>query len=362
MHTDTHEHYSRTDTLFLSTSEALPWGYGVNHFGETSANYALYGEMNFNLAPRLRAFLGYREIWDEVSYFTDRVGNATIPGLVFAVAPDFAGSGSHGAQGWAGRTGVQWDLAPEVMGYATVSRGYKGPAYNVFFNMQAFNTNPVNPERSNAYEVGVKSWIWDRRIRLDAAAFDTQIYQYQAALTQEIVGSLVTSLVNAGSAVTRGFDLSLAATPTSRLTYSLDGQYDDAHVGSFVCQPAVIGCSLSGNMLPYAPRWRVDASQDYRYPLTHTLDLDANVAYRWQSPTDFQFFDTPDLIQPSYGIWDLSIGLRDAADRWSTWLVVKNVLDKNYSSYLANGDLGGVLRWVPRDAHRYVGINAQIDF
>jgi iron complex outermembrane receptor protein len=92
------------------------------------------------------------------------------------------------------------------------------------------------------------------------------------------------------------------------------------------------------------------------------LDLDANVAYRWQSPTDFQFFDTPDLIQPSYGIWDLSIGLRDAADRWSTWLVVKNVLDKNYSSYLANGDLGGVLRWVPRDAHRYVGINAQIDF
>jgi iron complex outermembrane recepter protein len=363
MHTDNHERYSRTDTLFISSAETLPVGYGVNHFGETSTNYAVFGEMNFNLAPRLRAFLGYREIWDQVSYFTDRVVNSTLsPLIVPAVAPDFAGSGSHGAQGWAGRTGLQWSLSPDVMAYTTVSRGYKGPAYNVFFNVQAVNTTPVNPERSDAYEIGVKSWIWNHRIRLDAAAFDTQIHDYQAALTQQVGGTLVTNLVNAGGAVSRGFELSLAATPTSRLTYRLEGQFDNASVGDFVCHPVLLQCSLSGNMLPYAPRWRVDASQDYRYPLTHTLDLDANVAYRWQSLMDFQFINTPDLTQPSYGIWDLSVGLRDVADRWSTWLVVKNVLDKDYSSYKAQGDLGGVLRWVPRDAHRYVGINAQLDF
>jgi iron complex outermembrane receptor protein len=168
--------------------------------------------------------------------------------------------------------------------------------------------------------------------------------------------------VNAGSAVSRGVELSLEAAVTSRLTYSLEGQYDDARVRTVPCNPPLIGCSFNGNMLPFAPRWRVNAAQDYRHPLTPTLGLEANVAYRWQSLTDFQFQDTPDLSQPAYGIWDLSLGLRDAGDRWSGRLVVKNVLDQDYSSYRAQGDLAGTVRWVPRDADRYVGINTQFNF
>jgi hypothetical protein len=73
----------------------------------------------------------------------------------------------------------------------------------------------------------------------------------------------------------------------------------------------------------------VNAAQDYRHPLMSTLGREATVAYRWQSLMDFQFQDTPDLRQPAYGIGDLSLGLRDAADRWSGRFVVKNVLDKD---------------------------------
>lgn len=362
LRTESRERYMRTNTLFLGSPDPVPWGNGINHFGSTGTNYAAYGEMNFNIAPRLHAFLGYREIWDRLGYFTNRVGFAARPGLVFAVAPDFASSGSNSTQGWAGRTGVQWDVTPDVMTYATVSRGYKGPAYNVFFNMQAFNTKPVDPERSDAYEIGVKSTFWGRRIRLDAAVFDTELANYQANITQQILGSLVTNLVNAGSAVTRGVEVSLRGSATSRLTYNLDAQYDDAYIRSVPCQPNVLECALRGNTLPFAPKWKLNVGQDYRQPLSSTLELHANVAYRWQSLMQFQLVDTPDSAQPSYGIWDLSLGLRDPADRWSGWLVVKNVLDKDYSSYRSRGDLGGIVRWVPRDANRYVGINAQFNF
>ncbi len=356
------ERYMREDTIVGLTPQPLPWGYAVNHFGSTSTNYAAYGEVNVDLAPRWRAFLGYRAIWDELSYDTNRVGYAARPGLVFAIAPDFAGSGSDRRQGWAGRTGVQWQLTSDVMLYFTASRGYKGPAYNVFFNMQAVNTQPVRPEKSDAYEIGMKSSLWDRRLRLDVAAFHTRLSDYQVNLPQVIVAARVTNLVNADSAVTRGVEASLSAAATSRLTYSLDAQYDDAHIESVPCTPPLIACSVRGNRLPFAPEWRINASQEYRYPLSDRLDLDSSLAYRWQSRTSFQLIDTPDLSQASYGIWDLSLGLRDTEDRWSSWLVVKNVLDKNYSSYRAGGDLGGIVRWIPRDAQRYVGINVQLDF
>lgn len=361
MSTDSRERYQRTVNGYITLDDPLPFGSGVNNFGAASKNYAAFGEVNFDITPEFRAFLGYREIWDRLSFHTNRVSNAFFNFLP-AVSPDFAANGHDTAQGWAGRTGVQWNLTPDIMAYATVSRGYKGPAYNVFFNMRDFNTPAVDPERSDAYEIGVKTSLWDRRIRLDAALFDTEISGYQANLPQFINGTRVTNLVNAGSAVSRGVELSFEGAVTSRLTYSLDGQYDDAQVRNVPCNPPQLACSFNGNMLPFAPRWRVNASQNYRYPLTSGLNLEANVAYRWQSLTHYQFQDTPDLLQPAYGIWDLSVGLRDPGDRWSGRILVKNLLDKDYASYLAQGDLAGAVRWVGRDVHRYVGINAQLNF
>lgn len=39
--------------------------------------------------------------------------------------------------------------------------------------------------------------------------------------------------------------------------------------------------------------------------------------------------------------------------------IVKNITDKSYSTNLSTFGQG-VVRWVPRDDHRYVGVNAHI--
>ena len=57
--------------------------------------------------------------------------------------------------------------------YATYSRGYKGPAYNVFFNMSPTQDNVLAPEKSKSYEVGLKNTLLDGRLRLNLAAFQT---------------------------------------------------------------------------------------------------------------------------------------------------------------------------------------------
>ena len=36
---------------------------------------------------------------------------------------------------FSGKAGLQFDVSDDVMAYATYARGYKGPAYNVFYNL-----------------------------------------------------------------------------------------------------------------------------------------------------------------------------------------------------------------------------------
>ena len=64
---------------------------------------------------------------------------------------------------------------------------------------------------------------------------------------------------------------------------------------------------------------------------------------------------TPTTIQPSYGFWNAGIGLV-AHDGWELNVVVKNITNKSYASYLQTFG-SGVVRFVPRDDKRYVGVN-----
>jgi iron complex outermembrane receptor protein len=103
----------------------------------------------------------------------------------------------------------------------------------------------------------------------------------------------------------------------------------------------------------------VEAACRERLPQAgHRLNTD----YNWQSKTQYQLAETADTIQPAYGIWNASVGLIDTHDGWAVRFLVKNITDQHYSSYLSHGDLAGVVRWVPRDDDRYVGVNVHKDF
>ena len=74
------------------------------------------------------------------------------------------------------RLGLQLDLGEHAQTYFTYSRGYKGPGYNVYFNMRSLNVDelgwpgpivpldevPLSPETSNVYEAGIKGTTADR--------------------------------------------------------------------------------------------------------------------------------------------------------------------------------------------------------
>jgi iron complex outermembrane receptor protein len=364
-----HEIYERDITQFYTppTPALAVSNSGVAHYGSQDDNYAVFGEANVNFTKDFRLIAGYREVWDDLSFYHDRVATANDPavtlGKVTGVAADFSANGSTNKAGYAGRLGLQYNVTPDVMAYATYSRGYKGPAYNVFFNMAAVNTPPLNPETSNSYEVGLKASLFDHRLQADLSAFITDFDNYQANFTQEVNGGLVTNLINAGSVTTRGVEGDITARPTRALTLALDFAYDDAYVVDFHCPAgSPVSCNINGEPLPFAPRWKTHLEGDYRVPVGNGFDVDIESDYNWQSQVQYSLAETPDTIQGAYGIWNASIALLNDDHGASVRLLVKNLTDQHYSSYLAYGDLGGVVRWVPRDDQRYFGVNVRKTF
>lgn len=84
--------------------------------------------------------------------------------------------------------------------------------------------------------------------------------------------------------------------------------------------------------------------------------------YNFQSKTQYSLSETADTIQPAYGIWNGDVALLGRQNGWQARFLIKNLLNQHYSPYLAYGALGGVVRFVPRDDNRYIGVNLRKDF
>ncbi len=356
-----HETYQRADNQILASG---PFNSsGLADYGTNDRNYAIFGEGDVNFTKKLRLILGARAIHDDLSFYENRVDSPTSNPGSPGIAGNFTTNGSVSKTGWAGRTGLQYDVNSDVNVYGTVSRGYMGPAYNVFFNMGAANTPPLNPETSTSYEIGLKSRLLDDHLQANLTGFITNFQNYQANFLQLVNGAQVTNLINAGEVTSRGAEANVIAKIWDAFTLSGDLAYDDAYVVNFPCPAhAAISCNINGQPMPFAPRWKSHLDADYQAPMTSRLNLDLDTDWEWQSKTQFQLTETPDTVQPAYGIWNASIGLIDAQGGWTAHFVVKNLANTHYSAFLAHGNLGGLVTWIPRDYSRYVGFNVHKDF
>jgi iron complex outermembrane receptor protein len=360
MHAVDNETYGRSLST-VSAAGVETDNYGLSTYGTTGNNYAAFGEATINVTDSLRGIVGLRVVHDDLDFHFHRV--STSPVAVTAIQPGFTASGSTSANDYSDRFGLQYDVTPETNVYATYSRGYLGPAYNVFFNMVASSTIALKPETSNSYEIGAKSRLFDDRLQTNLAGFITDFDNYQANFTDAVAGALVTRLINAGKVSTRGVEADFEARPIDRVTITGSGAWTLARVDQFACPAnAASSCDINGEPLPFAPNWKLYGDANYTVPLGTSLKLIADTDYRWQSKVQYALTETPDTIQGAYGIWNGTLSLANAEDGWRVSALVKNILDTHYDSAIGHGNLGGLVRFVPRDNSRYFGVDLRKEF
>lgn len=339
---------------------------GVANYNVDTTSYSAFGETTFNFTERFRALAGLRWTNDDLEFNHVRISTSTVsqPGI----RPGESGSGSTSEDEVSGRVGTEFDLTDDVVTYLTYSQGYKGPAYNVFFNAAAANGDylPLDPETSDSIELGLKSTLFDNHLRFNAAIFDTQYDNYQANFRDVVGGTVVTRLINAGEVSTQGVEIDFEAKVTPQFTLSgaiakIDARIDDFKIPSGLTPAQIAAANVNGKPLPFSPDLKTSVQANYAIELDNGFIIDLATDYNWQSEVQYDLAQTPDTIQDSYGIWNASIALTDPDKGWRVALLGKNLADESYASFLQQAN-GGLYRAVPRDDERYFGINARWDF
>ncbi|MFJ5446963.1 TonB-dependent receptor [Methylobacillus methanolivorans] len=357
---------SKTDEVYQRNATTLAGAnlVGRSDYGVENDSISLFGESTLNFTPELRGILGLRYTHDDLSF--DHIRNSNVPsGIQAAVrSSQPLRKGTTSASEYSGRLGAQYDLSKDVMTYATYSRGYKGPAYNVFFNMFDGNndTNALAPETANSFEIGLKSAWLDNRLIFNAAAFYTKYKNYQANAPENVGNNVfIYRLINAGDVSTRGVELDVNAKATSRLSLSGSLAYVDARIDNLNCPPTDASCQVNGKPLPFAPKFKSVVRANYAIPLNNGYIVDVGTDYTWQSKQQFVLIPQTDAtIQEAYGIWNASVAL-STQDGWRFAVVGRNLLDRSYATTLS-GNATVSHRFVPRDDARYFGVQVRKDF
>jgi len=350
-------------------------------YGSDVINYAAFGQGTFRIVEPLRLIVGLRETHDELSFYhtynlpTVAGGGGIISPTCTGASCPFEGTGSTTHSNLSGKAGLEWNPLSSEMAYFTYSRGYKGPAYNAFFNQLNSETAPLPAETSQVYELGLKSTLLDGNAYLNLALFHEAFDNYQANNPAVLNGVVITTLADAGSVATQGFELSGAAKVTPAWGVNGGFTYANAHVTQFNSAAGANPFSIAppGSPLPFAPKEKLNIATDYRWSGFLPFDVLASTNFDYTSVqyTDFATCtasycphggDNPYLRLHGYGLWNASLGASDRDDHLSATFLVKNILNRSYTDFdQINGTLP-VQYFIPRDANRYWGIQLRYKF
>jgi iron complex outermembrane receptor protein len=361
---------------------------GTATFGSVFDNVAVFGQGTINFTDRFRGIVGLRYTIDNLSVFHSRVATpnvAGIPGVnrnfdagVFATSTPANINGdplaTNGvpfrtktdADNLSGKAGLQFDVNDDIMAYGTYSRGYKGPAYNVFFNLNANGTNVIDPETADSYEIGLKNVLFDGSLILNLAGYYAKYKNFQANNPDLVAGVIITRFTNAGDISTRGGELDFVWRPVTDLTFSGGLAYTDARVDRFNA-PAGAAVVPAGTPLAFAPKWKGSLGADYRWRTNGPVDFTFGLQASTQS-SQLSLFDASTAVRAqgtigAYSLVDLQFGLVEKDDRFRLQFVVKNLFDESFPAQITNGGPGGSLRYlVPREADRYFGLTGRVNF
>jgi iron complex outermembrane recepter protein len=232
---------------------------------------AIYGEAKYSVTDDLGITIGLRYTWDDVKYKdgrtilfrADRVTPlASLVPYSFPYNPNLPAVNQTTSTGrLTGRVVLDYKFADDILGYASYSRGYRSGTYNGLAYQDVSQVYFVDPEKVNAYEVGLKTRFADNRVQLNLAGF---YYDYSNQQIAQIIGA--TSFLRNASGRVYGAEAELAvqATQALRLNAAL-GLLDTKYSGNVInsADPRSLTLNINGNPFPNAPKVNFSAGFDW---------------------------------------------------------------------------------------------------
>jgi iron complex outermembrane receptor protein len=334
-------------------------------------NVSAYGQANFRPVDRLTLTAGARVIAEkqDLDFFRPLPSPFYGLGAFGPVAAEYSDDATIV------KAAARFDWTEAFGTYVSYSTGYKGKGV---FNSPAlspviFAALPLDAETSQLWEIGLRSRWLSNRLTLNLTGFLTKFENYQQQAFDAGLGIFV--VTNAGAIHTNGIELEFAYVPSKRLSISggvtyLDAGYDYSTGPCYAGQTAALGCvggrqDLRRGSFVNAPDLRYTILARYTQPLSAASQVYGQINFRWQDDVQFAYDQDPRFNQRAYGIADFKVGASIADGRYDVSAFVKNAFDQQYvSNVVGQGPAGGgaIVNAIPRDFHRYFGIELSARF
>jgi iron complex outermembrane receptor protein len=338
-------------------------------------DYAVFGELSYDLTSKLTGTVGYRlfrydnSIDGFFGFGTNNIYGSSTGENAATHAPD----GTPGAPGSAcTKPGILGgpcvDLSNDVrkdgstpkfnltykfddahMIYATVSRGFRPGGINRRTQAPPLpSLATYAPDYLKNYEIGWKSSWMDNHLRFNGAFFweDWQNFQFS------FLGQNSFTIVrNAGAARIKGVEAELNWLPMTGLSLTAGATLLDAKLTQDFCintdangVPLPLGsgpndcipqnAAPKGTPLPVTPKFKGNITARYTFPLTGEFDGHVQGAYVYQDKSTSQLAPVWSALignQDAYGLFDVNAGAGNG--KYSIELFVNNVFDQNAQTY-----------------------------
>lgn len=288
------------------------------------------------------------------------------------------------------RGALDYKLSKSSMVYATLSNGFRSGGFNSSQAIESART--FLPEEVRAIEIGSKNRFLNDTLQINAAVFNNDYKNLQEQRQVPIGATTVSVIFNAAKARARGFELEFDWLPTRNLSVGgtlsiLDAKYTsfpdaplpfgtsilvtDANAPAtvvngvtiapagqrrvfapgFNCgllagtggagQPAAgFGCDLSGNRVPYSPRYQGSLSVGYDLAV-----MGAKVTPLVAMTFSDSFYGQPANVdavrQAAFVKFDLKLNVQ-VNKKLGVQLFVDNVTDKQTATRFVWGGGGGL--------------------
>ncbi len=257
---------------------------------------------------------------------------------------------------WSYTAGLDYKLSDTILLYAKTSRGFRSGGHN--FRGRGFGATyqPYEPETLTDIEVGVKSDLFGKRLRLNLSGYRSNYNNLQrtvASFSREL-NQTTYSIASAGKARIYGFEAEATAIVTDNLKLGGTFGYVDAKYKVFTDKR---GIDRSKEPFLYVPSYSYSLYGNLDAPVAKLGVLNLNLDWSWQSSTAYDA--GPNSTEPGYGLLGARVALKFDAAPLTLSIFGTNLLDKDYFSQTP---LESSLGYVFRFAGRPRTINAELNY
>jgi len=312
---DNEEDKISQELRLASTTEKINWVAGIYYDKDDNVSkltygsmdierdlggeaYALFGQLRYALTPQIGMTGGLRYETQDKD-MQDRSNGNSFDDTWDDIAPKIS---------------VDYAITEQVMGYATVAKGFRPGGFNNKSNDPAYTS--YDSEELWSYEIGAKSQLLEGRLILNGALFYMDIDDMQ--VTQSL-GDGRNYITNAGTAVSYGAELEAQIKITSQFFMTANAGYTNVEFDEYQDNAG----GYSDNKAPNVPEYTFAIGAQYRPGNGFYANVDlVGVGETYLEKTNTYKRDAYQLINAKIGY---------EAENWDVYLYGKNIFDEDYS-------------------------------